>query len=59
MAQKMMRIMTVPPINSPNGKSSTGLDEISPGSGETSRATLSGLEPSAVGPLAPEADGLA
>src|SRR5437870_12661567 len=58
MAQKMIRIMIVPPRSGPNGKVSTGPATIAPGSGEMSTATLSGLEATAVGPLAPEAAGL-
>jgi hypothetical protein len=57
-AQKMIRIMIVPPSSGPNGKLSTGVAVIAPGSGEITRATLSGLEAIAVGPLEPEADGL-
>jgi hypothetical protein len=58
MAQKMIRIMIVPPSSGPKGKLSTGSTTIAPGSGEMSAATLSGLEATAVGPLAPEAAGL-
>jgi hypothetical protein len=54
----MIKIMIIPPSSGPNGKLSTGSATIAPGSGEMSSATLSGLEPTAVGPLAPEAAGL-